>query len=417
MTIPDPRASVGRNAQPSDERIVPGRSSTTSAAQGVLTLGGRPASSAQATNESDRRAREATNLTGSPTRWESPRKTPIKRAKPAHPESCADLLRAVYSGKRKRLKPSEKALRKMRLGPKLQPAEREELLDLATQDRTLERTRELMLLSMERFDGPNLAGQVREFVRDLLMRHPAFQVEALADALRNLSEGPTSERAVKMLTEQPFDLLPWSEDAAALKKSELDKCRVNAACCLLLWHQETRRTSFEDISRSLRVSLWEPAAQRHKSETQKLRALMGNRDPAAAVISCSLLEKQAFDAEQQERVAREAEEKANTRVRELKGRLDDVERQLNAEKAQVERLTAELHAAQQTHENDIAHRRDEYAKLRGRVLHRIRRELSLLEDGLHALRRSPPKVNVMDDHAERAIDGLKREMQRLRMED
>ena len=215
-----------------------------------------------------------------------------------------------------------------------------------------------------------------------------------------------------MLAKQPFDSLPWSEDTAALKKSELDKCRVNAVCCLLLWHRETRRTSFEDISRSLRTS-WEPDAQRHKSEAQKLRALMGNRDPAAAAISCSLLEKQAFDAEQQERVAREAEKKANTWARELEGRLAGIERQLDAEKAQVERLTADLDEERQAHENDIAHRRDEYAKLRGRVLRRFKRELSLLEVGLHALQRDPPKVPVMEDHAERAIDGLKREMQAL----
>ena len=391
----------------------PGRSSTTSAAQSAPKPGGQPANSVQATNESDRKAREATNLADSPATQESPHKTPTKRAKLVPPESCADLLRAVYSGKRKRLKPPEKAICKMRLGSKLQLTEREELLGFAAQDRTLERTRELMLLSMERFDGPNLAGQVREFVRDVLVRHPAFQTKTLADALRNLPEGPTLERALRILTQQSFDSLPWPEGAAALKKIELDKCRVNAACCLLLWHRETRGTSFEHINNSLRTSLWEPAAQRHKSKAQKLRALLENRDPAAAAISCSLLEKQASDAEQQARASREAEEKANTWARELEGRLEDIKRQLDAEKARGKRLTADLHAEQQAHKNDIAHSRDEYAKLQGRVLHRFRREVALLEDGLHALRRSPPKVHVMDDHAERVIEALKHEMQGL----
>ena len=83
----------------------------------------------------------------------------------------------------------------------------------------------------------------------------------------------------------------------------------------------------------------------------------------------------------------------------------------------MECLTDELRAAQQSHRDDIAHSGDEYAKLRGRILHRIKQELSLLEDGLHALRRDPPKVHVMDDHAERAIDGLKREVQRLTRDD
>ena len=392
----------------------PDRSGITSAAQRISTPGGQSASSAQATNEDSRKTRETTNLADSPATQESPHKTPTKRATAAALESCADLLRAVYSGKPKRLKPPEKALRKMRLGPKLQPAEREELLGFAAQDRTLERTRELMLLSMERFDGPNLAGQVREFIRDVLVRHPAFQEKALTDALRNLPDGPTPERAVKMLTRQSFNSLPWPENAVRLKKSELDKCRVNAVCCLLLWHRETQGISFEHINNSLHTSLWEPAAQRYESEAQKLRVLMGNRDPAAVAISCSLLEKQASDFKQQVWATREAEEKANMRARELENKLNDVKRQLDAEKTQVKRLTAALLAEQQARKDDIAHGHAEYAKLRGRVLHRFRQEVSLLENGLHALRRNPPKVHVMDDHAERVIDGLKREMQGLR---
>ena len=395
----------------------PGKSGTTNVAQSEKTHGGPPASLGQAINENDRRARNEPHRADSSAVQESLHKTPTKRAKRASPESCADLLRAVYSGKRKRLKPTEKALRKMRLGPKLQPAEREELLGLAAQDRTLEKTRELMLLSMERFDGPNLAGQVREFVRDVLVRHPAFQAGALVDAMRNLPEGPTPERAVEMLAKQSFNSLPWPEGTVALKKSELDKCRVNAVCCLLLWHRETQGLSFDHINSSLRASLWEPAAQLYKSEAQKLRVMMENGDSAAVILSCSLLEKQASDAEQRAYATREAEARANTRTRELESRLEDIERQLDAEKAQVKCLSADLCAARQAHKDDMAHSGDEYAKLRGRVFHRIKQELSLLEDGLHALRRDPPKVHVMDDHAERAIDGLNREVERLTRDD
>ena len=397
----------------------PGKIDTTTVASNAPTPGEQPATSVEATEKNDSEAHKALDSVDSRSVQGPPRKTPTKRVKSAAPESCADLLRAVYGGKRKprTWKPPEKALRKIRSGPKLQQEERKELLSFAAQDRTLERTQNLMLLSMEHFDGPNLAGQVREFVRDVLMRHPAFQKESLATALRNLPDGPTPERAVEILTQQSFDSLPWPEGSAALKKSELDKCRVNAVCSLLLWHRETRGISFEDINNSLRTSLWKSAAGRHKSEVQKLRALMNNRDPAAAALSCSLLDKQVSDAEQRVDAAREITERVEARAREIESKLGALEGQLAAEKTQVKRLTAALHTEQQAHENDVAHSRDEYAKLRGRVLHRIRQELSLLEDGLHALRRDPPKVHVMDDHAERAIDGLKRETQRLERDD
>ena len=36
-----------------------------------------------------------------------------------------------------------------------------------------------------------------------------------------------------------------------------------------------------------------------------------------------------------------------------------------------------------------------------------------MEEGLHALRRNPPKIHVMDDHAERVLDGLYMEIKEL----
>jgi hypothetical protein len=43
----------------------------------------------------------------------------------------------------------------------------------------------------------------------------------------------------------------------------------------------------------------------------------------------------------------------------------------------------------------------------------LREEKDLLEEGLHALRKDPPRVHVMQDHAERAIEGLQNEINRL----
>lgn len=74
---------------------------------------------------------------------------------------------------------------------------------------------------------------------------------------------------------------------------------------------------------------------------------------------------------------------------------------------------AQLERERREHEDEKAHMRDDYEKLRGRMLGRLRQEVSLLEDGLHALRKQPPKIHVMEDHAERVIDGLKREIEWL----
>ena len=83
----------------------------------------------------------------------------------------------------------------------------------------------------------------------------------------------------------------------------------------------------------------------------------------------------------------------------------------------MESLEDQVAAERREHENEKAHLRDDYEKLRGQVLHRLRQEVTLLEEGLYALKKEPPKIHVMVDHAERAIQGLRREIERIVRDD
>lgn len=55
----------------------------------------------------------------------------------------------------------------------------------------------------------------------------------------------------------------------------------------------------------------------------------------------------------------------------------------------------------------LIHAKNDLEQLRATTIRKIEAEVDLLQDGLSAIRRDPPKVHVMDDHAERAIDGLR----------
>ena len=77
-------------------------------------------------------------------------------------------------------------------------------------------------------------------------------------------------------------------------------------------------------------------------------------------------------------------------------------------------LRERLNEETQAHSARDARWRDDYETLKGRTLDRLIEESSLLEEGLHALKREPPKVRVMVDHAERAIESLKREAEQIR---
>jgi predicted nucleic acid-binding Zn-ribbon protein len=144
---------------------------------------------------------------------------------------------------------------------------------------------------------------------------------------------------------------------------------------------------------------------------------MTTRHDAAIAVACSVLEKAAIDGRERAAAAHDAEERVILRAKVLEDKLASAISQLDLARAQVEHLEKEISSAHSTHKNEVAHMRNDYEELRGRILRRLREELSLLDEGLHALRRDPPKVHVMEDHAERAIDGLKHEMEQLKKSD
>lgn len=344
-----------------------------------------------------------------------PKKPPVA-PKPARYQSLADLLREAYGAKRKRLALSKSDLDAMLSAPKTEPAQRDELLGLAASDRTLERTRELLLLTMEKLARHPLAGQVRDFVREVLRQHPAYQSPSLTGVLENLPDAVADDTAVETLAAQPFAQLQWPEGFPALKKNELEQGRLNALNCLLLWMRETRGTTMERIQRYLHSAFWAPAASRQKSDGKVLRALTQARDRVALGFACSTLEEKVREKTRDAAAARDAEERARARASQLQSDLQEGGAQLEAEKARTKSLNEQIETERREHENEKAHMRNDYEELRGRMLRRLRQEVTLLDEGLHALKKEPPKIHVMEDHAERAIHGLKGEIERIKGE-
>ena len=336
------------------------------------------------------------------------------RSKTPSVESVSQLLRSVYTGTFKRSILKEPELFAMQVAPKIRRSEWEELLTLASFDRTLDRTRQLMLLG-DGIGNHAVAIRIRDFSGHVLRRHPIFRIRSLAGVLENLGGVRTDDRAIRALTSHDYSSLSWSNHREPLKKSETSQCKTNAVYCLLLWIRATRGISVEAIRRHLQEHLWKPHAKRYETETKRIRVLMSKRIPAAALIACMLVEKQTLDQGRRADAARRSEERAANRALKLKAELVETRASLTKAQAEIDRLEKELIQKIQEFRNEQVYLKDDYEKLRGRVMRCLKDELSLLNDGLHALRREPPKVYVMVDHAERAIDGLKREMERLRV--
>ncbi|MBI4692735.1 MAG: hypothetical protein HY749_01795 [Gammaproteobacteria bacterium] len=337
-------------------------------------------------------------------------------SKPPRFNTLADLLRLTYGSKRKRLALAKSDLRAMQAAPKLEADERHDLLRLASSDRTLERTRDLLLLSAEKFVHHPLAVQVKDFVREVLRNHPAYQSLSLQGVLDNLPEASSIDIALAALTGQPFAHLQWPTGASPLKKREAESLRLAAVHCLLIWLRETRGISLERIQRLLHSSFWKQAAARQKSDGKILRTLILARDGDALGLACLAFEENIREKSRDADAARGAEERARIRAEHLHCELQEASALLEAERSRNIALHKEMEHERRQHEDEKAHLRNDYEVLRGRILRRLRQEVSLLDEGLHALRKQPPKVHVMDDHAERAIDGLKNEIERIKGE-
>ena len=399
MTL-EPRDPVTPNARKLD---VQGVSSTTTA-RSVSRLNAQRTHSATPSEDIGHGTETPTNTVRSSRN--TPPTVKQKRAKTTPLTSYGDLLRAAYGPVRRRWKPTHKEIIEIQTGPGLNSTERAQLLDLAKSDITLKRTRELMLFGAKRLDGPNRDRPVQGFVRDVLRGHPAYQSKSLKAALEHASV-PLERHTVHVLIGETSR---WYE-RSKLPKREANPCLVNALHCLLLWQGDSQSTppTLQDVLRYLQEELWTSFSKRRVSEFNKFRALVGDRDPYATSIACSGLSGQILELRRQLNESRASTRQLQASLNEIKNHLQDTRDQLKDTTSRSTRLDRALGAARESHANEKAHLQDDFEKLRSSVARRLKAELSLLNDGLYALRRNPPKVSVMCDHAERAIDGLTRE--------
>ncbi|MDD9856098.1 MAG: hypothetical protein OXU88_07970 [Gammaproteobacteria bacterium] len=330
-----------------------------------------------------------------------------KRSTPKPIESVEDLLRAFYAGKFKRSTLNKKESDRMRVAEKLNEAKCMAILNEAISDRTLGKTRELMLFCVG-LRETNVIQQIDKFCDLVIHRHPAFGNGPLS-----LTESSEVEAARKIMNSD-FSALSWPNEIKSLTKKEQEQCKINAVHCLLLWFRRERKLPFEQIRRILQLSLWETVPQKHGGEKDELRALLSTKDSSAVPVICVMLEKSVEEAREFASNALQQKEKMHAHSQKLSKDLTKIRSNLRELKSTASRLEKDLANEKRSRADDVVHLKDDREQLRGRVLRCLNREISLLDEGLRALKRESPRVHVMIDHAERAIDGLKREIEHLR---
>jgi chromosome segregation ATPase len=147
------------------------------------------------------------------------------------------------------------------------------------------------------------------------------------------------------------------------------------------------------------------------------RRILDVRDPSALGLACDAFVSETDHARREANAARASEAAALKRASDLEVTLAQLRAQLDQEQNTIQDLRRAATQAARDAEAAQSHARDDYERLRTRVLRRLTREVELLDEGILAIKRDPPKLHVMADHGDRALSGLREEIKALQKED
>lgn len=335
--------------------------------------------------------------------------------KPKKIESLAQLIAFAYRQRGKAVSPKPKVIKHISQNPVLEADTFQELLTLANADIKLAVPVQLLIAGYG-ISHSGVRASIHDFVGTVLGQHPAFGSEEMNAALRNLPNGPDIPEALSLIANTDYRKLQSLPDKIRRKKRELTALRINATYSLALWFVETRGLMPRELAQHLFAALWQPDGNKVHDDVHQLRLLIANRDVDAVGAACATFKNHADNMSSLASKAQRAEADALEKVQSLNASSDQLKSGLKARDAQIAAIETDLARQQLDHENELAHIRDEHEMLRARVLRRIKEDVKLLDEGLHALQRDPPKIRVMEDHAERAADGLRNEIKQLEAE-
>lgn len=318
-------------------------------------------------------------------------------------------------GRRVPLKP--KVERQIAQDPRLSEEALKRLSELVNKDKLFAVPRQLLLVARQVETYPGLRGALREFVRERMLEHPLFSQSDLQAAIRNLEDAPPPEMGLKALVQATKDCLA-EKQAKSLKDSEFDQLRTNAANCLAIWLADTRGLSVPSVIDMLYAALWAPGAKKLGTDTSKLEALTGMADFAGIGVACEGYKRQANERLVASEAAARELEILREQVASLQAELASVNAAIEGARATLERTEAEfkkqIETVRTNAETEAAHLRHDLEQQRTRLLRRLDADVKMLEQGLQALTRDPPKVHIMVDHAERVTEALREEIKKLK---
>lgn len=357
------------------------------------------------------------HINDSPNNFNTPESVSTAKKKTREEiNNLEQFIAYAYTRKGRHFSLKKKELKVVSEDPKLDEDAKKRLMAFTKADVFLKVPRQLLLMARELKINPLLKSEIQNFVRDVLKDHAVFRAPELTGVLENHPNALSPRATLAKIATTDYSYLKWFKKDKPLKPKDYQELIVNTVYCLVVWFADTRGIAFETLNQYLFESLWKPKTSSIKNDAARFRVLTEIIDLGGVGLACQIFKQQGDRLAQIAESANKAQEVAIIENQTLQESLAEYKLKLEQRDQDIVQLKQVIEEERQNFRDTCIHLQDDIEKLRTRLLRRLKTEVDLLDEGLFALRRDPPKIHVMDDHAERALEGLKKEIKELNTE-
>jgi len=333
------------------------------------------------------------------------------KSKKKDPESIEEFLELFFNNNKKAL-PEKLAISFNRSISEYSFEDVESLKKFLSNDRSLEKTRKLLLLLIKHKPLPKLEKLLKNVVRNLIIHSEIYK--------------PVLKGYFPLVDGQPYEdldalwssfVLNFSDSKGEKPDPNLVKARKNVFFCAVLWQFNGGQLSLEKCIKILHSSIFSTQEKKGKTDNIILEYLSANSEGENCKSLSSFLDwfyKQTDDLSGKH--AQLIQDKCNFEklFNEQRGLVQTKDEEISVLKYQVESFQLQIKQTNETQRVEKIHLQDDQRKQKGRTLRAIEEELPMLQDALKALEREPAKVAVAKDYLGRALDNLSNELEQLR---
>jgi len=336
-----------------------------------------------------------------------------RKTKRKEPESVEEFLEQFFSTNRKAL--PENIAKSFNQSISNFTFENMEILkNCLDKDRSLEKTKQLLLLLIDHKQLPKLEKLLKDVVKKLIIS------SEVNDSIVKEYFPLAGQQSCANLDDlwKSFGLnLSVSGSKGDKPDPTLIKARKNVFFCAALWKLNDGDLSFKAFIEVLNHSIFSTLDKKEKTNNIIIEYMSVNLDGKSCKSIASLLDwfyQQTDNLLQKNNQLIQDKDQFEKLFNEHRNLVQIKDDEINVLKSQIESFQLEIKQVKEDQRVEKIHLQDDQRKQKGRTLRALEEETPMLQDALKALGREPAKIAVAKDYLGRALDNLNNELEQLR---